>query len=218
MLRIDRLLHPITTLGYGKRAALWVKGCSIRCPACASKDLWSDEGGIEIEELALAERVADIVVENQLDGLTITGGEPSDQLKSVVAFIRGFRKMLDVCAAGKGVDVDILVFTGRDICEIEERFPEIMSGADALVCGPYLPDRPSEDWLLGSANQEMVLVSDLAFERYGAPEKKGKTIQFTVRDGDIVFAGITGQGELPRIEEALKSRGVTLGGRSWTNK
>ena len=37
---IDRIYAPVTTLGPGKRIALWTSGCSKRCEGCANPELW----------------------------------------------------------------------------------------------------------------------------------------------------------------------------------
>jgi hypothetical protein len=36
-LRLNRMHHPVTTLGYGTRAGIWVQGCTIGCPGSAPR-------------------------------------------------------------------------------------------------------------------------------------------------------------------------------------
>ncbi|MCA1696856.1 MAG: radical SAM protein, partial [Actinobacteria bacterium] len=46
--------HPVTTLGYGTRAGVWVQGCTIGCHGCASRDTWAVTEGTVV-------RPADVV-------------------------------------------------------------------------------------------------------------------------------------------------------------
>ena len=217
MLLVDRLLYPITSLGYGARVCLWVRGCSIRCPACASRDLWDSNGGVEIDERNLAEHVAGIVTTHQLDGLTITGGEPTDQIDAIIEFGRRFRELVSQRHSDSEDTIDLLVYTGREKSQIEEHYSGLFSISDALICGPYCEDEPSDDFLFGSANQEKVFITDLGHARYSRVLQR-RSIQFVVDGKDITFAGVTGQGDLLRIEEALRSKGIVLGRNSWTIK
>ena len=38
---VSRLHFPVTTLGPGRRAAIWLQGCSIHCRGCVSRDTWA---------------------------------------------------------------------------------------------------------------------------------------------------------------------------------
>ena len=73
-LQLNRVAHPVTVLGPGRRLGLWVQGCHIRCAGCASVDTWDPAGGRPVDTEELAEDLASTIVENRLTGLTITGG------------------------------------------------------------------------------------------------------------------------------------------------
>ncbi len=72
---LSRVHYPVTTLGPGRRLAVWFQGCSIRCPGCVSMDTWAPgrrrDGRAVLEPGRPPSRNA--------DGLTVTGGEPFDQ-------------------------------------------------------------------------------------------------------------------------------------------
>lgn len=76
-LTISRVHFPVTTLGPGKRIGVWFQGCGIQCPGCISKDTWARKPAnttvSEVLEICSEHR-------RDADGLTITGGEPLEQM------------------------------------------------------------------------------------------------------------------------------------------
>lgn len=74
LLCIGRIIFPVTSLGYGNRLVIWLRGCNLMCEECMSKDLWdvNDKSYMSVLD------VYNIILEykNKIDGLTISGGEP----------------------------------------------------------------------------------------------------------------------------------------------
>lgn len=83
---IDRILYPVTSLGPGRRIALWVAGCSRHCAHCANPELWQrhEQQKITPQKLAAAVRGA---VQGTVDGITISGGEPFEQAQELTEFL-----------------------------------------------------------------------------------------------------------------------------------
>ena len=77
-LRISRLHYPVTVLGPGRRIGIWVQGCSIGCPGCLSQDTWSPDAAEPVSVARVIETCRR-VSKDELDGVTISGGEPFDQ-------------------------------------------------------------------------------------------------------------------------------------------
>jgi anaerobic ribonucleoside-triphosphate reductase activating protein len=205
-LQVNRVAHPVTVLGPGRRVGLWVQGCRIGCPGCGSTDTWDPAGGKSVDTAVLAAELADLVAAADLTGLTITGGEPTEQSDALADLVVRLR------AAVPDRQIDVLVFTGRSVAAARRR-AALWAVADVAVCGPYRPDRPSAEPLVATANQRLVTLTPLGRERLadlGAPRR----LQANVADGHITLVGMPGPGDLPRLEEALRRRGVTLGGRS----
>ncbi|HET8646986.1 MAG TPA: 4Fe-4S cluster-binding domain-containing protein, partial [Vicinamibacteria bacterium] len=68
---------PVTEVeGPGARFALWVQGCSIRCPGCCNPHLFPARGEVVSVDALVAEVKA---VRGRIEGLTLLGGEPFDQ-------------------------------------------------------------------------------------------------------------------------------------------
>ena len=85
--------------GPGRRVALWVQGCSLRCAGCCNPEMFAPDAGPELELDAVVERVR-AAARRGVEGLSILGGEPTEQAASVAAIARAAR------AAGLTVMVD----------------------------------------------------------------------------------------------------------------
>lgn len=134
--------------GPGKRAAIWVQGCTKRCAGCCNpsflgifeRDIVS--AGSLLEDLRWArDRYA-------LEGVTFLGGEPFLQAQGLAEVARGAHES----------DLSVMVFTGFTLPELDEmNLPgteALLRDTDVLVDGPYvrtLPDR-ERNWV-GSSNQ-----------------------------------------------------------------
>jgi len=212
-LRVNRLSYPVMVLGPGRRLGLWVQGCRIRCAGCASTDTWDPAAGQSVDTAELAAECAALVKEHRLSGLTITGGEPTEQAVALADLVQRLQTTL-----GAGNEpVDCLMFTGVSAAVAQRRAASLWSLLDAAVCGPYRPDQPSNEPLLASANQELVTLTALGQARFDQATlaQSGKSLQARVANGDISMVGLPGPGDLVRIEEALRQRGIVMDGRSW---
>lgn len=92
-LALSRVHFPVTTLGPGRRLGIWVQGCSIRCPGCISSDTWAKRAAdVEIAELL------DLVRPwlHECDGITISGGEPFEQLEALEQLLHAIRQLSGV--------------------------------------------------------------------------------------------------------------------------
>jgi anaerobic ribonucleoside-triphosphate reductase activating protein len=61
--------------GPGWRAAVWVQGCTIRCPGCFNPDTHPHVA----RQLWDPDRLADALVREDVEGVSILGGEPFEQ-------------------------------------------------------------------------------------------------------------------------------------------
>jgi anaerobic ribonucleoside-triphosphate reductase activating protein len=76
-LQLARMAYPVTSLGPGRRVALWVSGCGMRCRGCITPDLWDMAAGRAVEVDRVLQRI--LALDLPLDGITLSGGEPFDQ-------------------------------------------------------------------------------------------------------------------------------------------
>ncbi|MGN6302633.1 MAG: 4Fe-4S single cluster domain-containing protein [Angustibacter sp.] len=206
--RLARVLAPVTVLGPGRRVAVWVQGCAIACPGCASVDTWDPDAGTEMPVEALAALVGGLATEHRADGLTITGGEPTDQSESLAELVRLVR-------GSHGIS-DVLVFTGRPSPAAWRHGPELLSAADAVVAGPYRRERPPAGRLVASDNQTIEFPQPAASERYEAwLAEPGRRLQVVVDDADVHLVGLPAAGDLDEFDRRLRDRGVVMREVSW---
>ena len=97
--------------------------------------------------------------------------------------------------------------------------PELWGAVDAAVCGPYRPDLPGSHPLRASANQTLEILTPLGGARFARARRPGgRSMQIHVEDGTMTLIGLPFPGDLPRLEAALRRRGITMEGRSWQTR
>jgi anaerobic ribonucleoside-triphosphate reductase activating protein len=200
-LAMNRVHFPVTTLGYGRRVALWTQGCSIRCPGCVSRDTWTATPGQNIPLKEVISGVKPWLV--RADGLTISGGEPFDQPGALAALLTLARPF---CSG------DILVYTGFSWDRIENDFREIIRLTDAVVSEPYRPRSGATLVWRGSDNQQFHLLTPLAEARYGPdinrrPWPDHRRLDVFMDDGQVWLAGIPRPSDMRRVRTLLRRRG-----------
>jgi anaerobic ribonucleoside-triphosphate reductase activating protein len=210
---LNRAHYPVTTLGPGVRAGIWVQGCAIGCRGCASQDTWPTDPSRLVDVGQLIGWLAGLP---HLQGLTVTGGEPFQQPEAVRALLTDVRDW----AAEQGRVLDILVYSGYTYGALNRRASAapVLALCDAVITGPYI-DRlnPGGRWR-GSANQQLAMLSPLGQERFSSADPadpREQRLQLS-SDGDRLWLiGIPGRGDLPELEHELQLRGVTMRGQSW---
>lgn len=142
---VARVVQSTSAEGPGVRAAIWVQGCSIRCPGCFNPHLWT--GG---RHFVHVDDVAARVIPVAGEGVTLLGGEPFDQAAPLAVIAER------VQACGKSV----MTFTGFRLEQLVQLAPTrpdvaaLLAHTDLLVDGPYLQERLDvrRPWV-GSTNQ-----------------------------------------------------------------
>lgn len=137
LLNIARTLPRSAVNGPGERFVIWVQGCSLHCPHCWNADTWSRVSPLQLAEEILA--TADV------EGITLTGGEPFEQAEDLCALAESVRR------AGRSV----MAYTGYALDELRSGAQRsLLARCDVVVAGPYIHARRSLDlaWR-GSSNQ-----------------------------------------------------------------
>lgn len=176
---------PVTEAeGPGRRYALWVQGCPLRCPGCCNPQMLEFRPA---ERLTVGELLREIAATREIEGVTFVGGEPFSQAEGLAKLAAGVR------AAGRSV----MVFTGHTLSELQQRgdshAAELLAHTDLLVDGPYLREQAVFDrrWI-GSANQRVHFLSEryrhLADDREGW-DKGRNTIELRLINGQLQVNG-----------------------------
>jgi anaerobic ribonucleoside-triphosphate reductase activating protein len=210
-IELNRAHFPVTVLGPGRRIGLWVQGCGIGCAGCVARDTWAPDPG---RAVAIRDVVTWCADNADADGVTISGGEPFDQPEPLHELLR----QLDAWRAGTGREIDLLCYSGRNLTVLQNRFPHILAQLDAVIPGPYRQDEaPGGRWR-GSANQELVPLTDLGRRRYAVhvDQPAGPNrLQATVSGDTVYHIGVPLPGDLDKLEAALARRGLRYVEASW---
>jgi len=148
-LRVAHRIACSEAEGPHRRFALWVQGCTLACPGCCNPELFSAAGGSEVSVAALAEELAQARATHAIEGLTVLGGEPLEQLAAVTA----------LCLAARGQGLGVLLFTGHTLAEVESRAggAALLASVDTLIDGRFEAGRrDTERRFIGSANQRLI--------------------------------------------------------------
>lgn len=212
VLRLSRTHHPVTVLGHGTRAGIWVQGCTIGCDGCVSRDTWPADGGAAVTVDALVGWLDGLP--GPLDGLTVSGGEPFQQPAALAALLGAVRAW----AHDRPDPFDLLVYSGYAWSRLsrEPAAGPALACCDAVVAGPYVRRRAAALPLRGSANQRIVALTGLGADRYGALDPPQQpAMQVTVQGDRLYCIGIPRPGDMDRMAARLASAGITFEGLTW---
>jgi anaerobic ribonucleoside-triphosphate reductase activating protein len=156
-LRLSQVALNLNAMNLGasqNRMAIWTYGCNLACPGCTSAHTWKDPTAGKVLSV---QTLISIAKKHDVNGLTISGGEPSLQSKQILLLVKEFKRMYPAREVG--------LYTGLTTNEFKSRCPELMNWLDVLISGPYIANLPPTP-LTGSSNQEGVLLTDLAKQLY----------------------------------------------------
>ena len=153
--------------GPGLRYAIFVQGCTHGCPGCHNPESWAPDGGTLTTIDAL---MADIKASGLTQGVTLTGGDPFDQVETSA----------EVARRVKEAGFNLWTFTGylyEDLLREAESaasaesctharsgagararaIRDLLAATDVLVDGPFIEGQRSLElqWR-GSANQRLI--------------------------------------------------------------
>jgi anaerobic ribonucleoside-triphosphate reductase activating protein len=190
VLHFSHAHFPVTSLGYGRRVGLWLQGCSLGCPGCVAPQTWRRTAAHQVELGVLIARLRRFL--RAADGVTISGGEPFEQPRALSALIAAVRRE---CPGG-----DLLVYSGRPAAWLQARHAAILACIDVLIPEPFVGEVRSTHPLAGSGNQPVMLLTELAHERYGTPALGSRSrINLAPADDRLRLAGIPRRGEMDRL-------------------
>lgn len=149
-LRVAQLVERTRAEGPGCRTAVWVQGCSLRCPGCCNPEMFSPRGG-ELREVA--DLAAAVIADGEIEGISVLGGEPFEQAPAVA----------ELAARVRASGLSVVVFTGYTLAELDgvPGAGGLLASVDLLFDGRYQRDRPDRErrWL-GSTNQVAHYLTD----------------------------------------------------------
>lgn len=188
---IDRILYPIVSLGPGKRIVIWTVGCSKHCNNCTNPELWKFDKNKNVSVEAVINFVKDIVDCHIVDGITITGGDPLEQLDDLINLV----EQLEI------ISEDILVYTGfeykcfSDLFS-DEKINRLKNKIAVLIDGKYIDSQnDNKSPLIGSTNQKIFFLKEKFREKYKLYSQEERKIQNIYYGKQMISVGIHNKAE-----------------------
>jgi anaerobic ribonucleoside-triphosphate reductase activating protein len=150
---------------------------------------------------ALAER---ILGWPDIDGLTLSGGEPFEQAGALARLCRTLRSRRDL---------SILAYSGFLLEEIaaDAQKRALLATLDVLVDGPFVRARQADLLWRGSDNQRVHLLTDRHRTLAGTLDGPGAGVELHVsRDGGVFWAGVPEPGFGARLTRLLAEEGIDV--------
>ena len=150
--------------GPGVRVSIFMQGCTFNCKNCFNQETHDFNGGKEFND-ATIDRVLELCSNENIEGLSILGGEPMHPLN-----IEGTKKLAKAFKE-KYPSKNLWVWTGF-LFDRDLKDKEVLKYIDVLVDGQYVDElhNPTLKWR-GSSNQRVIDVPKSL--------KEGKVVLFT---------------------------------------
>lgn len=147
---LDVERYGTRSLGPGLRYAIWTQGCPFNCPKCATPEGRPVVAAKIIETDSLAE---DIICNDAISGITISGGEPFLQAASVATLLKKVKESRP--------ELTVIIFTGflkENLFSKEALL--VLSMTDLLIDEQYVDKLNDGVGLRGSSNQRLHFQTD----------------------------------------------------------
>lgn len=187
-LRISHYIKSTRVLGPGKRFVIWTQGCKKRCKNCINPQGQELSGGYMIPVRKLTEIIQD---QKDIQGITISGGEPLLQIPALYKLITMVRR---------NTSLDIMLYSGYRYEEIqglmEPRLLEKFFGLiDIFIDGEYREEEDHGEMFRGSGNQNIYYFTPKYQEFAGQIQKAyNRDVEFEVEESEIYMIGIPPKG------------------------
>lgn len=123
--------------GDGVRVAVFVSGCTRRCPGCFNPETWDFNAGQPFTT-DTAEEIMDTLKQDHIQGLTILGGEPlePENMPDVLTLVTLTRMLYKDTK-------DIWLYTGKTLDPRDKKdksmmLNQLISELDVIIDGPFI--------------------------------------------------------------------------------
>ena len=149
-MNIHSIIPSSAVNGPGNRFVIWTQGCSLDCHSCWNPETHSFKKGKKFTLPILLELISG---EKNIEGITISGGEPFDQAKELYNLTKKITE---------NTNLTQIIYSGYTIKEIridKKKLP-VLSNIDVLIDGRFNSEKLSKNDLIGSINQKHHFLTD----------------------------------------------------------
>lgn len=184
-MNVARILYPVEVLGPGKRIGIWVCGCKRGCKGCSNPELWKRKPEYEITIEEIMGLISQVAGEHEINGFTISGGEPMDQADELMRLIEQLKEY----------SPDILIYSGYQLEQLRDRrdsyTDKVLAEVAVLIDGEYREEENTDVLLRGSANQRIHILNPELKDKYDLYlETAHNQIQNFITSNGVVSVGI----------------------------
>jgi anaerobic ribonucleoside-triphosphate reductase activating protein len=141
-------------------------------------------------------KLAEIILNSTIDGITISGGEPFAQAEQLA-------KLLEIVLKEKS-NLNVLVFTGYEYPKLKTKAAkEFLKHIDLLITDLFVEKLNSPNGLRGSDNQKFVYLTNKLIHFKDEIENEPKKIKTIVSNGILTQVGIMSERERKFNEELI---------------
>ncbi len=183
MLNIYNFIESTKTLGPFDRFALWTQGCTFLCTGCMTPDSQNLNGGVRISVEDMAQTILNTP---NIEGITISGGEPFLQAEALYRLLNLVREKKDF---------GVIVYTGFTLEQLKAKddFATnlLLESIDILIDGLFDENLNDVVSLRGSSNQNIYQLTqryENVFDDYY--DKNVREIEMHMQSDHMMLVGI----------------------------
>lgn len=184
-------------LGPGVRSVVWVQGCCFRCPGCIAPE-WIP---FRLARLVRPEELVEELPVEEIDGLTLSGGEPMMQAGGLARLVELARR--------RNPGLSVICYTGFTLEQLRSDPPgpgveDLLQVTDVLIDGLYIEALNDGLGLRGSRNQRVHFLTDrLRGENF---EDCPRRVEIYIQAGQALLVGVPSRSALQGFTQAVRQK------------
>ena len=123
-INVHNVVESSMIYGPGKRWVLWTQGCTLGCKGCWNTQTWSKKSG---ETWSISQLLESISSQEDIEGITILGGEPFQQLDGIAELIKSVKQL----------GLTVMLYTGYEKAEFNDLMWQCFNSSDLVIAGRY---------------------------------------------------------------------------------
>ena len=201
-INIAKVAMANDVLGPGRRAIVWVQGCRKRCKECMSPE-WLP---LRAANSLLPKSLAHILLDANVNGVTISGGEPMLQAAGLSECLR-IVKMVH--------DTSVICFSGYTLSNLKKSPPgpgveDLLGQLDVLIDGPYIPTFNDGRGMRGSTNQHFHFLTNRFAGQSEEWEQRVRISEVLITSDGAMLIGVPASGVLETFHKSIDLFNATV--------
>jgi anaerobic ribonucleoside-triphosphate reductase activating protein len=194
LLNLAAFVPQTSVLGPGSRAGVWVQGCTFVCPGCIAPE-WKPQ---QVNQLTSVKELAERILAEEVDGITLSGGEPFLQAPALAELMRLIREQREI---------NCITFTGFTYSALKHtpQAKVLLDQVDLLVDGSYVASRNPGVGMRGSDNQRFHFLTDRLADCGFPFETAPRGTELHFQGNDLLVVGIPAHGVQIALDRAIEA-------------